>query len=173
MGRVFGLLMLLMTMGLNSPVLAQEGSSAVGLRLSPDGAGITGKYFLSKTFALETQFNIGGLMSGNEGRSLTVAGIAVYHIPLPDPSWRVYFGGGVHAGSWERPSVPVDQLPVNEEVSSKMIAGINGLGGVEYQLKSAPVSLSADFKPAINLISESDIFPHNVFGLSVRYYLGR
>ncbi len=150
----------------------QDGATGIGLRVSPDGAGVVGKHFLNNNLAFETQFNIGGLLSGNEGKSLSFVGLAVYHIPLPDPSWKVYFGGGGHVGSWDHARAVVDEGD-GMSTGREMILGIDGIGGVEYRLKTAPVSLSADFKPAINFLSEVDIFPHNLFGVSVKYYLGQ
>lgn len=151
---------------------AQYGTTSAGLRLSPDGLGFSGKHFVRNNLAFEAQFNAGGIMSGDPSRSYTVTGLLAYHIVLPDPRWSVYFGGGVHAGSWDHGA----GRPTDDEVlrtGRETIFGVDGLGGVEYKLKSAPISFSADFKPAINLLSEVDFFPHNMFGISARVFLNQ
>jgi hypothetical protein len=160
---------LLLSFGIAQTANAQAGSTALGLRLTPDGGGFTGKHFLDRNLAIEGQLNAGGVFGG-EGKSFNAVGLLEYHIPLPDPSWRVFFGGGLHAGVWTH-----DYGYSNREGrysrDSEPIFGIDGIGGVEYAFKTAPISLSADFKPAINLLSEVDFFPHNMFGVSARFHL--
>lgn len=149
--------------------LAQKGQAALGLRLSPDGGGLSGKYFLDQNIAFEGQLNAGGIFS-NEGESLTAVGLLEYHIPLPDPSWKVFFGGGAHAGTWDSRDVVVgnEGRVVRKEKSA--IFGIDGIGGVTYMFKKVPIGLTADFKPAINLVSDVDFFANNMFGFGARYY---
>ena len=147
---------------------AQAGRTALGLRMTPDGGGFTGKFFVDRNLAIETQLNAGGVFGG-EGESVTAVGLLEYHIPLPDPSWRVFFGGGAHIGSWDRGRRYRENRFDDDD--NKFIFGIDGIGGVEYVFKTVPIGLSADFKPAINLVSDVDFFPHNMFGFSARFYL--
>lgn len=152
---------------------AQKGDAAIGLRLSPDGIGFTGKYFVDRNIAFEGQLNAGGVM-GLQGESFNAVGLLEYHIPLPDPSWHLYFGGGAHVGVWNEYDA---DYYVNErrrlDRDKDFILGIDGVGGVEYMFKRAPVALSADIKPAINLLSDVDFFSHNMLGISAKYYFGR
>lgn len=140
---------------------AQKGNVGLGMRLTPDGGGFTVKYFLDRNLALEGQLNAGGIF-GLEGESVTAVGLLQYHITLPDPQWRLFFGGGLHAGVWDRKNDDDDA-----------IFGIDGIGGVEYTFRKVPIGLSGDFKPAINFVSDVDFFPHNMIGVSGRYYFGR
>ncbi|XZF16453.1 hypothetical protein ACTHGU_09950 [Chitinophagaceae bacterium MMS25-I14] len=140
---------------------AQAGDLGLGLRLTPDGGGATLKYFATRNVAIEGQLNAGGIF-GLEGTSVSAVGLAEYHIIFPDPSWRIFFGGGVHIGSWDR----------DNGDGTEFIFGIDGIGGVEYKFKNIPLGLSADFKPAINFVTDVDFFPHNLFGASARFYLG-
>lgn len=133
---------------------------ALGLRATPDGAGFTGKFYMNENMAIDAQLNAGGLIIGDQ--SLTAVGLFEYHIILPDPSWRIFFGGGLHFGSWDRPY---------DGNSSQGIFGIDGIGGVEYVFKNIPLGLSADFKPAVNFVSEATFFPNNILGASARFYL--
>lgn len=160
---------LLLSICMCESALAQKGQTAVGLRLSPDGAGFTGKFFVDRNLAFEGQLNAGGVFGG-PGESFNAVALLEYHIPLPDPSWRVFFGGGAHVGVWDHGGSRFTSEGRYRE-GSEAIFGIDGIGGVEYVFKSVPIGLSADFKPAINLLSEVDFFPHNMFGVSARYYI--
>lgn len=152
-------------------VFAQKANTALGLRATPDGGGFTGKFFIDPNLAIEAQVNAGGIF-GLEGESFNVVGLAEYHISLPDPSWRLFFGGGLHFGVWDR-----GRRYSNREGrfidGNEGIFGIDGIGGVEYVFKNIPLGLSADFKPAINFLSDVDFFPHNMFGVAGRFYLNR
>ena len=159
---------LLLTLSLSYNAQAQGSRTGLGLRLSPDGAGFTGKFFMDRNLAIEAQLNAGGVFGG-EGESVTGVGLLEYHIPLPDPSWRVFFGGGAHIGSWDHGRRYREGRWDDDD--HEFIFGIDGIGGVEYVFKTVPIGLSADFKPAINLVSDVDFFPHNMFGLSARFYL--
>jgi len=132
---------------------------ALGLRATPDGGGFTGKFYLNPDMAIEAQLNGGGVIIGNP--SVTAVGLFEYHIALADPSWRIFFGGGIHFGTWDR----------YDDNNSQGIFGIDGIGGVEYVFKNIPLGLSADFKPAINFVSEAAFFPNNIVGASARFYL--
>lgn len=148
---------------------AQKGAGAIGLRATPDGGGFTAKYFVSQHVALEGQLNAGGIL-GLEGESFNAVGLIEAHIPLPNPQWRLVFGGGIHAGAWDRRVWyrASDSRYIYDR--SEPIFGFDGIGGVEYIFKNIPLGLSADIKPAINVASSVDFFPHNMFGFAARYY---
>ncbi len=150
---------------------AQAGSAGLGLRATPDGGGFTAKLFMNKFLAFEGQLNAGGIM-GLEGESFNAVGLLEFHIILPDPSWRIFMGGGLHGGVWDRGWRYVDDERRWMD-DNRAILGVSGIGGVEYVFKKIPLGLSADIKPAINFVSEVDFFPHNMFGLSARFYMGR
>ena len=75
----------------------RSGDIALGLRATPDGGGFTAKFYTGRHWAIETQLNAGGIFGGN-GESFNIVGLAEYHINLPDPSWQLFLGGGLHAG---------------------------------------------------------------------------
>jgi hypothetical protein len=149
-------------MVLSTNVQAQAGDFSVGLRMTPDGGGATVKYFLDHNLAIEGQLNAGGIVA-LEGTSITAVGLVEYHITLPDPSWRIFFGGGAHFGNWDR----------DDYRGNQFIFGIDGIGGVEYNFKKIPLGLSADFKPAVNFVTDVEFFPHNILGASARFYIGQ
>lgn len=148
---------------------ASAQNAAIGVRATPDGGGFTAKVFVSEHIALEGQLNAGGVI-GLEGESFNAVGLVEAHIPLPNPQWRLIFGGGMHAGAWDR-SVwyrASDDSYIRNR--AEPIFGFDGIGGVEYLFSNIPLGLSADIKPAINIASSVDFFPHNMFGISARYY---
>lgn len=149
---------------------AKGGNVGLGLRATPDGGGFVAKLFLDRHLAFEGQLNAGGVTGGWGGPSFNAVGLITYHIILPDPSWRIFMGGGIHAGVWDR-----GWRYVNSEGrymdDNRAIFGIDGIGGVEYVFKKIPLGLSADIKPAINFLSEAEFFNHNMVGVSARFYL--
>lgn len=142
---------------------AQPGRTGIGLRTSIDGIGITGKYFLDRAFAIEAQANVGGLWAF-DGQSEYVGAFIQYHVPLPLPAFRVFFGGGVHAGYWG------DRKDAIYE--DEGIFGLSGIGGVEYLFSKVPVGVSGDIRLSINYLQEVEFMPHNLIGIAVRYYFG-
>ncbi|HXS37352.1 MAG TPA: hypothetical protein VN721_11675 [Flavipsychrobacter sp.] len=160
MKKVFSFLFIVLMIFCFSPsVFAQgRGDIALGLRFTPDGGGFTGKFFLDQNFAIEAQLNAGGLF---DGTSVSAVGLIEYNIVLPQPEWRIFFGGGIHFGVWDR----------YDDNSNQGIFGIDGIGGVSYTFKKVPIELSADFKPAINFVSDVAFFPHNIIGVAGRFYI--
>lgn len=164
---------LIFILGITSTVLlsaitANAQSGALGLRATPDGGGFTGKAYVGRHLALEGMLNFGGLF-GLSGESFTVVGLVEAHIPLPENSWRLIFGGGLHGGVWDngRWYRYRDDAWTND---AQPIFGVDAIGGVEYVFKNIPLGLSADLKPAINFTGGGpEFFNHNFFGLSARY----
>jgi hypothetical protein len=144
-------------------VRAQSGSFGLGLRPSVDGAGISGKYFIDQGFALETQLNIGGLRI-LEGRSYSTSTLITYNLPLPVRVMRLYFGGGCHFGFWGS--------RLRSGHPDEWIFGLDGIGGLEVFFRQAPVSISGELKPALNYLQEVEFLPHNLLGMTFRYYFG-
>jgi hypothetical protein len=146
---------------------ALNSNVGLGVRLTPDGGGFTGKFFLNKYIAIEAQLNAGGIFQF-EGESFNAVGLVEYHIVLPDPSWRIFFGGGLHTGVYDRGAY-WDKKGVYRD-GGRPLFGIDAVGGVEYAFKKIPLGLSADLKPAINFAPDVDFFPHNIFGVAARFY---
>ena len=145
-----------------------DGSFAVGVRVSPDGGGFTAKYFPDRNLSFELQVNGSGgyYNTANDGPSAVVVGLVEYNIIFPDPSWRVFIGPGLHGGSWDRNNGNFNDYAR----TSQGIFGIDGIVGVEYIFKPVPIGISADIKPAVNFAPDVAFFPNNFFGMSARYY---
>lgn len=149
---------------------AQMGRTGIGVRATPDGGGFTAKTLISPHLGIEGQLNLGGIY-GLNGQSFTAVALLEGHINLPDPSWRLFFGGGMHIGAWDNGywyNAREDRYITNRP---QPIIGIDAIGGVEYLFKNIPLGLSADMKPAINFAGGGpEFFNHNFFGISARYY---
>lgn len=155
-------------LSLNINAVAQKSGAAVGLRPTPDGGGFTIKGFVSPHLAIEGQLNVGNIYGGE---SFTAVGLLEGNIILPDPSWRIILGGGLHAGAWNngRWYNRGDGDWVYDR--PEPIFGIDAISGVEYIFKKIPLGLSADMKPAVNFTSRGpEFFSHNMFGIAARYY---
>ena len=148
--------------------LAQDDESvppfSIGIRATPDGAGITGKYFFIDRVNVEAMFNgSGGGYFGN-GPSVALVGLVEYNFIFNDPAWRIFLGPGAHVGSWK-------QYPDNN-TSRIAVFGLDAIAGIEYVFTEVPIGVSADIKPAINFVNGVTEFPSNTFGFAVRFYFG-
>lgn len=149
---------------------AQLGRGGIGIRATPDGGGFTGKAYIGRHLAFEGMLNVGGVY-GLPGESFTAVALLEAHIPLPDNSWRLIFGGGLHGGVWDNGRWYHERDAVWITDRAEPIFGMDAIGGVEYVFKKIPLSLSADIKPAVNFTSRGpEFFDHNMFGLAVRYH---
>ena len=171
MKRVYALAVVFLVILSATKLEAQmAGPVAFGLRASPDGGGFSAKFFLDKNIAIEAQLNGSGgnYYSDNDGPSMTLVGLAEYHIVLPDTSWRIFVGPGLHFGSWDRYN---DNIYDNYR-HAQGIFGIDGILGIEYVFKRVPLGISADVKPALNFAPDVAFFPNNFFGVGGRFYFG-
>ncbi len=157
---ISGIIILLVSVG---PGFAQPGRNALGVRMTTDGGGASWKCFVNRQYAIETQVNLGGIRY-LDGRSITAAGLIEYHLPLPSPRFRIFFGGGLHFGSWKDRESP--------ENPNEFILGLDGIGGIEYLFSKGAWSISGDLKPALNYIETVEFFAHGMFGVAARYYFG-
>jgi hypothetical protein len=160
---------------------------ALGIRLSPDGVGVTGKVFIGPYWAVDIQANgSDGFTWWSEktadgdsrslpvdntdiGPSWTVSSLLEHNIIFNNVSWRIYGGAGFHFGKWDRYNHRYDERKPKPEG----IFGFDGVVGGEYLFKTLPLGISAEVKPAINCFNDDFVFfPNNLFGLSIRYYFG-
>ncbi|MBI9068341.1 MAG: hypothetical protein JEZ09_13690 [Salinivirgaceae bacterium] len=136
---------------------SQEYENAIGLR-GGLSTGITARHFLTKNTSVEgiaasrwSGFNITGLYEIYQYRAFDVKRL----------NW--YYGGGAHIGFWNGNNV--SWLDDNKDYT---ILGIDGIIGIEYNIKEIPVNISVDWKPAFNLIGHTGLWPDGG-AVSVRY----
>ena len=129
--------------------------TAIGVKVYP-GA-VTVKHFLSDGKAIE---GIGYLTS--DGFRLT--GLYELHYGLGNvEGLKWYVGGGGHLGIWS--DSWKNKYPYRE---AGMAIGVDGILGLDYKIKGAPLNLSFDWQPSFNLIGYN-YFEGGWGGLAVRY----
>lgn len=133
--------------------------TSLGLRLGGWENGVTLKHFLAEGSAIE------GILS-TRWRGYNLTGLYELQSEISDVDglyW--YIGGGAHIGHWDTRYYNGWGKSYN---GTYTILGIDGIIGLEYVIPDVPISISADWKPAINLIGWSGWWPDNG-ALSVRY----
>jgi len=129
--------------------------TAVGVKVYP-GA-VTVKHFLSGGKAIE---GIGYLTSDG----FRVTGLYELHYDLGNvEGLKWYVGGGGHLGIWS--DAWKNKYPTRQ---AGMAIGVDGILGLDYKIKGAPLNLSFDWQPSFNLIGYN-YFEGGWGGLAVRY----
>jgi hypothetical protein len=139
---------------------AQEGSdyqTAIGVKFYP-GA-ITLKHFVNDKAAVE---GLGYFF--NDG--FRVTGLYEFHFDISNAAGlKWYVGPGAHLGFYN------DKYNRNNSINDGGVAiGVDGVIGLDYKIKSAPINLSLDFQPSI----EFGNYSGNVGtfgGLAIRYVI--
>lgn len=127
---------------------AQDYRFAMGVRLSNSSPtlnnSISGKYFITDKSAVE------GLVSF--GSRFGMGALLEIHKPLSVEGLRWYYGAGAFVGF----------------ESGDTYLGPTGAIGLDYKFKSAPINLSLDWKPELDIIPDINFVP-DAFGLTVRF----
>lgn len=136
---------------------AQDYKTGVGLRLGTSN-GLTIKHFLNDRSAVE-----GLLVTRWRGFELT--GLYEIHKQAFDVerlNW--YFGGGGHLGFWNGDNTK----HWGEPGMNYTVIGIDGILGIEYNIREVPINISLDWKPMFNLTGYSGFWGDGG-ALSIRY----
>ncbi|PKP39095.1 MAG: hypothetical protein CVT98_03335 [Bacteroidetes bacterium HGW-Bacteroidetes-15] len=135
----------------------QKYKTALGLR-GGYPSGVTGKHFISNTNAIEGIVTFGGW--GGFG----VTGLYQIHNPIPDaPGFNWYYGGGAHIAT----AVADKANPWSNSTGGKLFLGVDGILGAEYVFEEAPISLSLDVLPILNIVEDIGVWFNA--GFSIRY----
>jgi hypothetical protein len=159
----------LLTLLLSDSVLAQtsngsntvsghEYDRSIGLKIFPGAVSYKWKWDqASKAEAL--------LYMSSEGFRLT--GLYEKYFPLtPEvPGLNWFIGGGAHWGIWS--DNWKNKYPTRE---SGIAIGIDGVIGLDYKLKTAPLNISIDWQPSFNIIGYQ-YFEGGWGGIGIRYVL--
>ena len=141
--------LLLISVGLYSAAHAQSYNNAIGIRLGPSSAAMSGgftfKHFLNDQNAVEAIIGI------NQG--FGIAGLYEWHHPIESVNNLQWFiGAGGYAAF---------------RFNSSFIGGA-GILGLDYKFDNIPLNLSLDWKPELNIISNVH-FEGSGVGLSARF----
>jgi len=134
---------------------AQGYDNAIGGRFGAAN-GITFKTTLGENKMLDL---IANFRSNNNYKYFRVTGLYEVYLPIPEArglNW--YYGGGASIGSVTR----------KWDDSSDLYLSLDGVLGLDYKFADAPINLSLDWKPAIQLTPDTD-FDASGVGLSLRF----
>lgn len=155
--KLFVITFLLLAMGFTAK--AQDYKTGLGLRIGPS-YGITVKHFIKSNAALE------GLLNTRRG-GFSLTGLYEFHgVAFQTEGLKYYIGGGAHIGFWD--ASRNYSWYNGDRDGTYTTFGIDGIIGLEYTFAEVPISLSLDWKPAINLFNYSGFWGDDV-GLSIRY----
>ncbi|MGE0079026.1 MAG: hypothetical protein AB7S48_14295 [Bacteroidales bacterium] len=136
--------------------MAQDHNTALGLRVGYP-SGITAKHFFGKKSALE------GIVSFGWG-GVGLTGLYELHNEVSGTdglNW--YYGLGAHIATAKADK----HNPWENKSGDEFFLGADGIIGLEYTFKNAPINLSVDIMPIINVVESPGIWFNA--GLSVRY----
>ena len=140
---------------------AQTYTWAAGLKFGGYENGISAKYFGAPQVALE------GIL-GFRNQGVVITGLyEIYMTPFPVEELKFYFGGGAHIGA-EGSGIYQTFGGRNEIYKNQtVLLGLDGVVGLEYQIPQAPIAVSLDLNPRIEVATGPflDIAP----GLGVKY----
>jgi hypothetical protein len=146
---------------------SQDKSTGIGIRLGGLNSGLTLRHFVSENTALEGLFNFGY-------KSFVITGLYEKHFPVEGSEGLAWFiGGGAHLGFFRYGgSYYVYRshgrfLYVDDVNATRSIGGLDGILGLNYKIKNAPIDLSLDIKPFVDFFQ----FPTGYFdgGFSFRF----
>jgi hypothetical protein len=129
---------------------AQDYRFAAGVRLSTSSptlsTGISGKYFATDKTAIE------GILAW--GNRFGFGGLLEIHNKFQTPGLSWFYGGGAYLGFED----------------GDTYFGPTGVVGLDYKFTSAPVNLSLDWKPELDILPDINFIP-DAFALTVRFTL--
>jgi len=141
---------ILLSMLLCQRAQAQDYRFAAGVRLSNSSptlsSAVSAKYFATDKTAIEAlvawgnRFGLGGLIE--------------IHNKFDTPGLSWFYGGGVYVGFQD----------------GDTYFGPTGIVGLDYKFTNAPVNLSLDWKPELDILPKINFVP-DAFALSIRFVL--
>lgn len=138
--------------GLN--LAAQDYTRSIGLRIG-SSIGASYKEFIRPSTAIEGILDLDIL--DEDKMKLKLSGFYQFHFNVDVDGLSLYAGPGASAGIY-----------VGDE--SGFMMSVDGIGGVEYKFHNAPIALSFDWNPKVQIINDAGFKPSN-FGLTIRYTL--
>jgi hypothetical protein len=133
----------------NAQSMGTSYKTALGVKVW-DGAGVSLKTFLNSPNALEFI----GYFYRNGTR---ITGLYEIHFDINGaPGLKWYIGPGAHVGFY------------NTKYGGGSVVGIDGVLGLDYKVRNAPLNFSIDWQPAIEF-SDGRGFNGSWGGLGIRY----
>lgn len=146
---------------------AQRYPTAIGVRLGFGDVGLTVQQPVSEHSVLE------GLVTMNK-KDMRLTGLYEYHRPTKFKRIDAYFGGGAHVGRLRNNTVTaiLDNVLNGEDAQTKKtFVGLDGIAGLQWNMRLLPMNISVDAKPSFNFGDHPQPFQFNA-AVSVRFLLG-
>lgn len=131
---------------------AQNYDRSIGLRLGTT-IGASYKSYLSQQKAVEAILDLD--IFDKDLMKLNVTGLYEFVFETDAEGLNFYAGPGISAGIYLGDS-------------NGLMLAINGVAGVEYKFPNTPVSISLDWNPKVQIITNAGFKPAG-FGLTLRY----
>jgi len=149
MRKVTLIFLFILTTATLNKTYSQDYKVAIGIRFSTPAPtlsnSISVKYFMNDRDAIEgllsfgTRFGIGGLYE-------------VHQLIGATPAFTWFYGGGAYIGAQ----------------NNITYVGPTGVIGIDYKFENAPINLSLDWKPELDIIPSINFVP-DAFGLTARF----
>ena len=132
--------------------------TGIGFRAGPM-AGLSVKQFISNEVALE------GIFSSRWHGTLIQGLYEVHQDVFNSENFNFYYGAGGHFGHWDLNGY---KHPWYKKDGVYSAFGIDGIIGLEYAFADAPISISLDWKPMLNIIRPAMFWMDDI-GLTIRF----
>jgi len=150
MRKITCTIILVTALGICNHLSAQDYKVAMGIRLSSAAPTLSNsvsiKYFMNDRNAIEglvsfgpTRFGIGGLFE-------------IHQLIGATPGFTWFYGGGGYVGFQ----------------SGSAYVGPTGVIGLDYKFQNAPINLSLDWKPELDIIPAINFVP-DAFAITARF----
>jgi hypothetical protein len=151
---ILSLVTIVITANVNAQSMGSEYRTALGVKIYPGALSI--KHFMQPDKAIE-----GLAYFYNDGFRLT--GLYEIHGNIEGAEGlKWYVGPGAHIDAWN------DSWKQNHPNKSGAALGIDGVLGLDYKFRGAPINMSLDWQPSFTFIGYNN-FDAGWFGLGIRY----
>jgi hypothetical protein len=141
--------------------MAQDYKTAVGLKFGGYENGVSVKYFPENGIALE------GIL-GFRNNGVVITGLyEIHQEAFGVPELKFYYGAGAHIGAEGSGTYQTFDGGNQTYAASRILLGVDGVIGLEYHIPNAPIAVSLDLNPRLELATGPfvDIAP----GLGLKY----
>jgi len=133
--------------------------TSIGVRGAPS-SGLTLKHFATNNVSYE------GILSTRWG-GFTLTGLyQLNQQAFGTQKWNFFYGVGGHVGYWDGNQ----NHPWFDDDDDYVVAGIDGIIGLEFTFESIPFNASLDWKPAFNIASYTGFWVDEI-AISLRYII--
>jgi len=136
---------------------AQSYSTAIGARFGGATSGITIKHFISRSTNLE------GIVSFAP-HSFLITGLYEFNSAISGaPGLNLMYGFGGHVGFFGNGGRYYAYR--DKYYNDASVFGVDGIIGLDYKFKSAPINLTLDIKPFVDFYSGTSLFLDGAFSI--------